>query len=74
MRLVAVTDFDECYADQRPRVYVSLDVLRRRMRRRRFETRLLPRLVGRDQEAMPSGEVWDIVRSIGCRFRESSGL
>jgi RNA polymerase sigma factor (sigma-70 family) len=112
MRLVSVNDFDEWYADQRPRVYVSLlalsgdadlaaeatdeaftravaqwrrvramdspggwtqrvalNVLRRRMRRRRFESRLLPRLVGRDHETMPTGEVWDLVRALPERQR-----
>ena len=108
-----MNDFDEWYADQRPRVYVSLlalsgdadlaaeatdeaftravaqwrrvrtmespggwtqrvavNVLRRRMRRRRFETRLLPRLVGRDHEMMmPTGEVWDLVRALPERQR-----
>jgi DNA-directed RNA polymerase specialized sigma24 family protein len=112
MRLVSVNDFDEWYADQRPRVYVSLlalsgdadlaaeatdeaftravaqwrrertmdspggcsqrvalNVLRRRMRRRRFERRALPRLVGRDHEMMPTGDVWDLVRALPERQR-----
>jgi RNA polymerase sigma factor (sigma-70 family) len=109
---VSVTDFDEWYADQRPRVFLSmlalsgdrdlaadvtdeafmrtvthwkrvramespggwtqrvaLNVLRRRLRRRRVEMRLLPRLVGRDHESMPTGEVWDLVRALPERQR-----
>jgi RNA polymerase sigma factor (sigma-70 family) len=112
MRLVAVNDFGEWYADQRPRVYVSLlalsgdadlaaeatdeaftravaqwkrvramespggwtqrvalNVLRRRLRRRRFETRLLPRLARDEHEVMPTGEVWDLVRALPDRQR-----
>ncbi len=112
MRVVAEIDFDEWYADQRPRVYLSLlalsgdadlaaeatdeaftravahwkrvrvmespggwtqrvalNVLRRRLRRRRFETRLLPRLAGAEHEVMPTGEVWDIVRALPERQR-----
>jgi RNA polymerase sigma factor (sigma-70 family) len=112
MRLVSVTDFDEWYADQRRRVYVSLlalsgdadlaaevtdeaftravahwkrvqtmespggwtqrvaiNVLRRRMRRRRLEARLLRRLVTRESELMPTGEVWDLVRALPERQR-----
>jgi RNA polymerase sigma factor (sigma-70 family) len=112
MRLVSVTNFDEWYADQRPRVYVSmlalsgdpdlaaevtdeaftravahwkrvhamaspggwtqrvaLNVLRRRLRRRRVEARLLPRLLGRDQESTPPGEVWDLVHALPERQR-----
>jgi RNA polymerase sigma factor (sigma-70 family) len=112
MRLVSVTDFDEWYADQRPRVYVSmlalsgdadlaaeatdeaftravaqwtrvrtmespggwtqrvaLNVLRRRLRRRRFEARLLPRLADAEHELMPTGEVWDLVRALPDRQR-----
>jgi RNA polymerase sigma factor (sigma-70 family) len=112
MRLVAVNDFDEWYADQRPRVYLSLlalsgdadlaadatdeaftravtqwkrvrvmespggwtqrvalNVLRRRLRRRRFEARLLPRLASTEHELMPTGEVWDLVRALPDRQR-----
>jgi RNA polymerase sigma factor (sigma-70 family) len=112
MRLVAVTDFDEWYVDQRPRVFLSLlalsgdsdlaadvtdeaftravahwkrvsamespggwtqrvalNLLRRRLRRRRVEARLLPKLVGREHASMPTGEVWDLVRALPERQR-----
>jgi RNA polymerase sigma factor (sigma-70 family) len=112
MRLVAVNDFDDWYADQRPRVYLSLlalsgdadlaadatdeaftravshwkrvcamespggwtqrvalNVLRRRMRRRHVESGLLPRLVSRDHEMLPTGEMWDLVRALPERQR-----
>lgn len=48
---------------------VALNVLRRRIRRKRFETRLLPRLVGRDHETLPTGEVWELVRALPERQR-----
>ena len=114
---MAAIDFDDWYADQRPRVYVSmlalsgdpdlaaeatdeaftravaqwkrvramespggwtqrvaLNVLRRRLRRTRVETRLLRRLVDSDHEPMPvgeglAGEVWDLVRALPERQR-----
>jgi RNA polymerase sigma factor (sigma-70 family) len=112
MRLVPATDFDDWYAEQRPRVYLSLltisgdadlaaeatdeaftrvvahwtrvrtmespggwaqrvalNVLRRRMRRRRLEERLVRRLDRREHEAMPTGEVWDLVRALPERQR-----
>ena len=112
MKLVSATDFDEWYADQRPRVYLSMlalsgeadlaaeatdeaftravahwtrvqamespggwtqrvaiNVLRRRLRRRRVEARLLPRLVRRDHDSMPTGELWDLVGALPERQR-----
>jgi RNA polymerase sigma factor (sigma-70 family) len=112
MRTVAAIDFDDWYADQRPRVYLSmlalsgdpdvaadatdeaftravahwkrvqsmdspggwtqrvaLNVVRRRLRRKRVESRLLPRLVDRDDEVLPTGEMWDLVRALPERQR-----
>jgi RNA polymerase sigma factor (sigma-70 family) len=112
MRAVAAIDFDDWYADQRPRVYLSmlalsgdpdlaadatdeaftravahwkrvqsmdspggwtqrvaLNVLRRRLRRTRVESRLLPRLVDRDHDVLPTGEMWDLVRALPERQR-----
>ena len=109
---MSTADFDDWYADQRPRVYISmlalcgdpdiaadatdeaftravahwkrvhamespggwtqrvaLNELRRRLRRRRAEARLLPRFAGRDHEPTPSGEVWDLVRALPERQR-----
>lgn len=109
---MAVPEFDSWYADQRPRVYVSmlafsgdadlaaevtdeaftravarwkrvaamespggwtqrvaLNVLRRRLRRRRVEARLLRMTVDRPQASLPTGEVWDLVRSLPERQR-----
>lgn len=49
--------------------HVALNVLRRRLRRRAMEARLLPRLVERGREPMPSGELWDLVRLLPERQR-----
>lgn len=48
---------------------VAINVLRRRLRRRRLEARLLPRVARRDTESMPTGEVWDLVRVLPERQR-----
>jgi RNA polymerase sigma-70 factor (ECF subfamily) len=112
MRIVSVTNFDEWYADQRPRVYVSmlalsedpdlaaevtdeafmravahwkrvcamespggwtqrvaLNVLRRRLRRRRAEARLLSKLTRHEQEPTPTSEVWHLVGALPERQR-----
>lgn len=112
MRFVAAVAFDEWYAEQRPRVYLSmlalsgepdlaaeatdeaftravarwqrvrtmespggwtqrvaLNVLKRRLRRRRVEARLHRRAAPRTHEPPPAGEVWDLVRSLPERQR-----
>jgi RNA polymerase sigma-70 factor (ECF subfamily) len=48
---------------------VGLNVLRRQLRRRRFERRLLPRLLGQSSTPAPAGEVWLLVRELPPRQR-----
>ncbi len=50
-------------------VQVGLNVVRRRMRRRAVEQRLLRREVPRGDAAAPGGEVWDSVRRLPDRQR-----
>jgi RNA polymerase sigma-70 factor (ECF subfamily) len=48
---------------------VALNVLRRRQRRRRVEAQLMRRSFDCPQESLPTGEVWDLVRSLPERQR-----
>lgn len=48
---------------------VAMNVLKRRLRRRSVENRLLRRSVPQDHEAAPAGEVWDVVRALPERQR-----
>jgi DNA-directed RNA polymerase specialized sigma24 family protein len=48
---------------------VAVNVLRRRMRRRGFERRVLLRLASNDVIAGPDGSVWDAVDALAARQR-----
>jgi DNA-directed RNA polymerase specialized sigma24 family protein len=48
---------------------VAINIVRRTTQRRRFEARLLPRLVTNAVAPAPPGEVWDLVRSLPDRQR-----
>lgn len=47
----------------------ALNLVRSRLRRRRVEQRLLPRLVSRPHVSAPAGEVWELVRALPPRQR-----
>jgi RNA polymerase sigma factor (sigma-70 family) len=53
---------------------VALNLVRSRLRRRRVEQRLLPRLVNRSNATAPAGEIWELVRELAPRQRIAVAL